>query len=150
MQNISPNITYAEATVTKTGYINIPDVHALKCMTELSNKVIEPLIKQFGDHITISSFYRSQKVNSAVGGAVTSQHTLGQAADITGSGKLTNKMIFDYIKNTLEYDQIIWEFGTDKNPAWVHVSYRINPRKQALRSIKQNGKTRYIQYENAV
>jgi hypothetical protein len=61
------------------------------------------------------------------------------------SSGVTNKMLYDYIKDNLEFDQLIWEFGTDANPDWVHVSYsKVKNRKQKLKAIKSNGKTSYI------
>jgi hypothetical protein len=60
----------------------------------------------------------------------------------------TNKQIFDFIKKNLKYDQLIWEFGTDKNPDWVHVSFTDNVnRKQTLRARKINGKRTYENFK---
>ena len=98
--------------------------------------------------IHISSGYRSKGLNDAVGGSLTSQHCKGEAIDIDMDGSsngVTNKMVYDYIKDNLVFDQLIWEFGTDKNPDWVHVSYsKTKNKKQKLKAIKSNGKTSYI------
>jgi hypothetical protein len=61
---------------------------------------------------------------------------------------VTNKMVFDYIKDNLEFDQLIYEFGDSKNPDWVHVSYESTgrQRKQVLRAVRANGKTTYQNY----
>jgi hypothetical protein len=61
---------------------------------------------------------------------------------------VTNKMVFDYIKDNLEFDQLIWEFGTKENCDWVHVSYESTgrQRKQVLRAVRANGKTIYQNY----
>ena len=82
---------------------------------------------------------------------MTSQHCKGEAIDIDMDGNphgLTNADIFNYIKDNLPFDQVIWEFGDAKNPDWVHVSYSSTgkQRKQALRAVKQNGKTIYQPY----
>jgi hypothetical protein len=62
---------------------------------------------------------------------------------------ITNKMVFDYIKESLEFDQLIWEFGSDSNPDWCHVSYESKgpQRKQILRAKRVNGKTVYEPYK---
>jgi hypothetical protein len=86
-------------------------------------------------------------LNKAIKGAATSQHCSGEAMDIDMDGtSITNAQIFNYIKDNLVFDQLIWEFGTDKNPDWVHVSYESTgkQRKQILKAIKKNGKTSYI------
>jgi hypothetical protein len=61
---------------------------------------------------------------------------------------ITNAQIFNYIKDNLNFDQMIWEFGTDANPDWVHVSFAANrsQRKQILVAKKVNGKTTYTPY----
>jgi hypothetical protein len=94
--------------------------------------------------IHISSGYRSIELNKCIGGSLTSQHCTGEAIDIDMDGSpsgVTNKMVFDYIKDNLVYDQIINEFDY----SWVHVSYAANGknRKQALDAIRVNGKTTY-------
>jgi hypothetical protein len=95
---------------------------------------------------TVSSFYRSAKLNSAVKGSATSQHCNGQAVDIDSPNNEFNRLIFEYIKNNLEYHQLIYEFGDDLNPDWVHVSISDNPRKQILRAKKVGKKTVYEPY----
>jgi hypothetical protein len=94
------------------------------------------------ESIKVSSGYRNPDLNKKIGGSKTSQHCLGQAADIS-CGERTVEM-YEYIKNNLIFDQLIWEFGTDENPAWVHVSYSSTKnRKECLRAYKVNGKTVY-------
>jgi hypothetical protein len=87
--------------------------------------------------LKVSSFYRCPALNKAVGGSATSQHVKGEAIDIQcipGTG-VTNAMIYNYILKNLEFDQLIWEFGNDKEPAWVHVSLKLVGvnRKQTIR-----------------
>jgi D-alanyl-D-alanine dipeptidase len=92
--------------------------------------------------IKISSGYRSPELNKLIGGAKASQHNVGEAVDIDLDGK--NGELFSYIVNNLDFDQIIWEFGDDTNPDWVHVSYKsTGNRKQLLKAVKASGKTQY-------
>jgi zinc D-Ala-D-Ala carboxypeptidase len=98
----------------------------------LCANILDPLREKINKPIIISSGYRSPKTNTKVGGAKNSQHLTGQAADLE-SVCYNNSEIFETIKKmNLPYDQLIWEYGTEKEPAWVHVSYSINPRKQIL------------------
>jgi hypothetical protein len=90
-------------------------------------------------------------LNKCIGGSATSQHCQGEAIDIDMDGTpngVTNKMVFNYIKDNLEFDQLIYEFGNDTNPDWVHVSYESTgkQRKQVLRAYKEAGKTKYKPY----
>ncbi len=113
----------------------------------LAEKVFEPVRVHFGVPIHISSGYRSIELNKCIGGSLTSQHCTGEAIDIDMDGSqsgVTNKMVFDYIKDNLVYDQIINEFDY----SWVHVSYAANGknRKQVLKAVRVNGKTTYQNY----
>ena len=138
MKNISKYITYAESvnsqTATRKKIDNTPNEMELISMQLVALRVFDNVREHFNTPIRVSSFFRSTELNKAVGGARTSQHTKGQAIDMQGTGKLSNKMIFDYIKENLDFDQLIWEFGDKNNPAWVHVSYvsREKNRKQIL------------------
>jgi len=145
MENISKHITFKEATVTNSGILNLPNEKQLIAMKILAKEVFEPLREHFATPIKINSMFRSAMVNKAIGGSETSQHCAnnGAAVDLDGLGTLTNKMIFDYIKDNLEFDQLIWEAGTDENPNWVHVSYKLTKnRKQVLR-MKNKKYTNY-------
>jgi len=150
---ISNNITLHEAvhsfTAKRLGIDNTPDSNALDAMKLVAEKVFQPLRDHVGGPIKINSFYRSPALNKAVKGAKSSQHVSGQAIDIDDVyGHATNAEMFTYILENLDYDQLIWEFGTDENPDWVHVSYvsETQNRRRALRAIKENGKTKYITY----
>jgi zinc D-Ala-D-Ala carboxypeptidase len=138
MKNISKYISYEEAitsqTATRKNINNTPDNLALICMQLLGIRVFDVIRDHFKSPLKVSSFYRSDLLNKAVGGSKTSQHVKGQAIDIQGLGKVSNKQIFDYIKDNLDFDQLIWEFGNKNNPAWVHVSYvsKENNRKQVI------------------
>jgi hypothetical protein len=153
MDNISKHISYKEAirsnTALRRGIENIPDIDQLENMKVLAEKVFEPLRAWVGGPIKINSFYRSPELNVAIGGSKKSQHCEGLAIDIddTYGGRFTNlnAEMFKYIRYHLDYDQIIWEFGDEHNPAWVHISY-VNEdenRQRCLEAYKENGKTKY-------
>lgn len=149
---VSANITLAEAiksqVAERKGIDNTPPVEYFINMKLLAEKVFEPLRAHFGVPIAITSFYRSPKLNRAIGGASNSQHCKGEAMDIDADilGKINNKQIFDYIRLNLDFDQLIWEFDNgDGTPKWVHVSYKkAGNRKQILVAKKNSaGKTIY-------
>ena len=148
--NISEHITYAEATASnkakQLGISNTPNEKELQTMKLLAEAVFEPLRKWYGKPIQVTSFFRSAKINKAIGGSATSQHSLGQAIDIDTVSD--NRKLFDYIKGNLPFDQLIWENGDDNTPAWIHVSYtETRNRKQILRATRKNGKTVYLPYK---
>jgi hypothetical protein len=135
----------------RNGILNMPTEAHIANFKLLAEKVFEPIRNHFRCPIHISSGYRSLELNKCIGGAATSQHCSGEAIDIDMDGSpnnVTNKMIFNYIKDNLEFDQMIWEFGNDSNPDWVHVSYESTgkQRKQVLKAYKENGKTHYKTY----
>jgi hypothetical protein len=153
---ISEHLSLAEVTRSETakrkGVSNMPTEAHLANFKLLAEKVFEPIRNHFGSPINISSGYRSEALNKAVGGSSSSQHCTGEAIDIDMDGStngVTNKMVFDYIKDNLEFDQLIWEFGTSSNPDWVHVSYESTgkQRKQMLKAVKSGGKTSYVPYK---
>ena len=147
---ISKHLSLKEATKSNTAtrleIKNEPRELDLVRMIEIAEKVFEPLREWVGGPIKVNSFYRSPELNSAIGGSKNSQHCIGCALDIDDTfGHKTNAQMFDYIKNNLDYDQIIWEFGDDTNPDWVHVSYISEDanRRRLLKATKINGKTNY-------
>jgi len=155
MSQLSKHISLSEFchsnTAKRKGIDNsIYDAKHLADAKTLCEKVFEPIRTHFGVPIKLSSGYRSLALNKAIpGSSKTSQHCKGQAMDIDADilGGVTNKQIFDYIKDNLEFDQLIWEFGTTSNPDWVHVSFNEgNNRKQILSAIRINGKTSYKAY----
>ena len=145
--NISKNFTLRELTYSQTaiknGIPNVPkDPQVLENLTTLCEKVLEPLREGLGCPIKITSGYRSADLNKLVGGAKASQHNVGQAVDIDLDQK--NAEVFAYIANNLQFDQMIWEFGDESNPDWVHVSYNAaGNRNQLLKAVKIAGKTQY-------
>ena len=125
---------------------NIPNSEQVANLKLVCTEIFDKVREHFGKPIGISSGFRSIELNNRIGGSKSSQHMEGKALDIDGDllGGVSNKEIFDYIKNNCIFDQLIWEFGTENNPDWVHVSYNkgVN-RKQILRAIKSGGKTIY-------
>jgi zinc D-Ala-D-Ala carboxypeptidase len=146
---ISDHVSLKEATRSNTaermGIHNFPDPETLITMKITAEHIFEPLRVKMNEPIYISSFYRSTELNKAIGGSSKSQHCLGEAIDIDDVySKASNADFFNYIKDYLEFDQLIWEFGDDYNPAWVHVSYSLGEnRMRVLKAIKENGKTKY-------
>ena len=147
---ISKHISDKEGTYSSTalrrGLDNTPNEEQLECMKEIAEKLFEPLRKWVGGPIKINSFFRGLSLNTAIGGAKASQHMKGQAIDIDDTfGNATNAEMYNWIKENLDFDQIIWEFGDDKNPNWVHISY-VSPeenRNRCLLAYKKNGKSKY-------
>lgn len=133
-------------TAKRLGIDNMPDNDTLVTMQITAQHIFEPLRNKFNEPIYISSFYRSPELNTAIGGSSRSQHCKGEAIDIDDVySKVTNADFFNYIKDRLEFDQLIWEFGDDENPDWVHVSYNLGRnRMRILKAIKENGRTKYI------
>ncbi len=150
---LSKNLSLAEvfksATATRRGINNYTeDKTVLDNLKLLADNIFQPIRDHFNKPIFVVSGYRCELLNRAVGGATSSQHKLGQAIDIDqdGRSKITNAEVFNYIKDNLEFDQLIWEFGTDENPDWVHVSYSNRHRKQILKATKVHGRTKYKIY----
>jgi len=150
MNEISDHISAKEGTYSNTairrGIENIPNEGQLECMKVLANEIFEPLREWVGGPIKINSFFRCEELNKAIGGSKTSQHCKGQAIDIDDTfHHATNAEMYHYIKEHLDFDQMIWEFGDDKNPNWVHVSY-ISPkenRNRCLKAYKDGRRTKY-------
>lgn len=146
---LSKNLSLAEMIISseakRKGISNMPTEEHLANMKKLAINVFQPIRDHFKVPIHISSGYRSLALNKAIKGSKKSQHVLGQAMDIDMDGtSITNKQIFDFIKDNLVFDQLINEFDY----SWIHVSYNANgtQRKQTLKATKQNGKTVYISY----
>ena len=144
-------VTRSESAKRK-GISNMPTEAHIANFKLLAEKIFEPIRTHFRCPIIISSGYRSKELNAAIGGSLTSQHCQGEAIDIDMDGStngVTNRMVFDYIKDNLNFDQLIYEFGDANNPDWVHVSYEStgNQRKQIFKAIRVNGKTSYTNYK---
>jgi|TARA_R100001463_G_scaffold490_6_gene2218 hypothetical protein len=147
---ISKNISYKEGVYSNTairrGIDNIPNEDQLSNMKLLAEKVFQPLREWVGKPIKINSFFRSPELNTAIGGSGKSQHCKGQAIDIDDTfGYVSNAEMYHWIKENLDFDQMIWEFGDDDNPNWVHVSYvsKDKNRNRCLKAYKEDGRTKY-------
>ena len=147
---ISEHITYAEAihsnTAKRKSIDNTPNPTQVDTMKMTAEMVFEPLRTWVGGPIKVNSFFRSTELNEAIRGAASSQHCKGQAIDIDDVyGHKTNADMFMYIRENLDFDQLIWEFGTDMNPNWIHVSYvsKEENRNRCLKAYKQDGRTKY-------
>lgn len=150
MDNISTHITYSEATFSQSAVDNkidnTPTAEHLEAMKYVAENIFERVRAHFDKPIRINSFFRSQKANKAVGGSLTSQHCKGEAIDVNGLPYgIKNSEIFHYIKDNLDFDQLIWEFGDSNEPAWVHFSLSMKGNKrQVIKAIKvADGKTSY-------
>jgi len=147
---ISKHISDKEGVYSRTALRleikNKPNKQQLNNMVELAENIFEPLRSYANGPIKINSFFRSPELNKAIGGSGKSQHCNGQAIDLDDTfGHLTNSEMYSFIKEHLDFDQMIWEFGNDDNPDWVHVSY-VSPqenRNRCLKAYKQNNKTKY-------
>ena len=151
MKNFSKHVSWKEGTYSRTadrrGLDNTPNAEQKKCMHEISEYLFEPLREWVGGPIKINSFFRGEPVNTAIGGSKRSQHMKGQAIDIDDTfGHKTNAEMYHYIKDNLDFDQMIWEFGDDKNPNWIHISYvthRPNRKKLTVAFRDSKGRTKY-------
>jgi zinc D-Ala-D-Ala carboxypeptidase len=149
---LSENLDLSEVTrsesAKRNGISNTPTPEHIENLKTLAENIFQPIRDHFKKPIRISSGYRSKELNTKVGGSSSSQHSKGQAIDIDMDGTdITNKQVFDFIKDNLPFDQLIYEFGDDNNPNWVHVSYNRNvQRKQVLKAFKLNNQTKYFPY----
>lgn len=147
---LSKNLSLAEvtksATAIKHGIANEPTQEHLQNLKNVAENVFQPIREHFSMPVSVSSGYRSEALNNLIGGSKRSQHSKGEALDLDADvyGGITNRQIFEYIRESLDYDQLIWEFGNDNEPAWVHVSYKSeNNRREVLKAYKDNGYTKY-------
>mgnify|MGYP003111171362 FL=1 len=149
---LSKNLSLAEATKSLTakrlGIDNTPDDWVTENLRQVAINIFQPVRDAFRNPIYVSSGYRSADLNTAIGGSKRSQHVEGRALDLDADvyGGCTNSQIFNYIKENLEFDQLIWEFGDESNPDWVHVSfiYDGDNRKRCLKACRDDkGKVYY-------
>lgn len=136
---ISEKLTLAGATrsnkAAKLGILNIPNVEQIEAIKLVAEKIYDKVKEQFPSCF-IGSFFRNETLNRAVGGSKTSQHCKGEAIDI--DSKNDNANIFNWIKDNLKFDQLIWEFGNETAPAWVHVSFKKTGNRNQIITIKKN------------
>jgi len=148
---ISEHLLLSELTRSESakrrGLSNMPTPEHIENLKVLAANIFEPIRAHFGVPIHISSGYRSEELNRAIKGSKTSQHCKGEAVDLDMDGTtVSNYEIFDFISDNLKFDQLIWEFGTNDNPSWVHVSFVANgkQRGQKLKAVQRGTKTVYL------
>jgi hypothetical protein len=146
--NLSKHVTRAEFersdTAIRHGISNLMTESDIIRAKELCENVFEPIREHLGKPIKVNSGYRSLAVNKRIGGAKTSQHSVGEAIDLD----LHDRDLFEWIIDNVVFDQLIFESGTEDKADWFHISYRKNRnRKQVLRMIKIGGKSTYIPYK---
>ena len=138
--NISKHITYSEGTYSKTaqdkGIANIPNEVQLAAMKLVAEKCFEPLREWYGKPIRINSFFRNAELNRAVKGSKTSDHVKGMAIDLDAGSNVENLKLFNWLKDNVEFSQLIHEYGDKSGPEWVHISYNPNNLKTQLLYIK--------------
>ena len=148
---LSRNLTLKEAvksnTATRLGIDNNPDDWDIENLRAIAENIFQPIRDHFGVPIGVSSGYRGKDLNKAIGGSKYSQHMTGEALDLDADmyGKITNADIFKFVKNNLHWDQMIWEFGDDEEPNWVHISYKPSGgnRKQIKRAYRDSKGVHY-------
>jgi len=150
-ENLSLSEVIRSESAKRRGIDNMPTPEHLANLKILAEKIFQPIRENFRVPIHISSGYRSRKLNAAISGSATSQHCTGEALDIDMDGSphgVTNLDIFNFIKDKLDFDQVINEFPKNGNPDWVHVSYKVKGgnRKQVLKAVKVNNQTKYIPF----
>lgn len=153
---LSKNLSLSEVTKSgqaiRLGIDNSPTTEHLENLKAVAENIFQPIREHFNKPIFVSSGYRSQALNAAIGGAKNSQHSKGEALDLDNDAveSPTNREIFDYIRENLDFDQLIGEAYDKKNNtfAWVHVSYKKdgNNRGEVLIMEKKNGKSTYRPY----
>ena len=143
--NFSLNELTKSQTAERKGIDNTPGTEHQENLKKLCENVLQPVRDHFEQVVSVSSGYRSPELCTAIGSKTTSQHARGEAADFEIFG-ISNKVLADYINETLHYDQLILEYWneSDPNSGWVHCSFSEgNNRKQYLRAYKEDGKTKY-------
>lgn len=149
---LSKNFSLAEFTESNTairnGIDNNPTAEHIHNLVELCENVLQPLRDRIGSSIRVTSGYRSEALNKAIGGSKTSDHSHGRAADIklVINGVNISDELYHGIKAMgVPFKQLIWEFGDDDTPQWVHIAFdKDNNKMQCLKAYKENGKTKYM------
>jgi len=137
-KNLSLNEVTRSDTATRLGISNEPTQQHLQNLKKIAKEIFQPVRDHFNEPIYISSGYRSKALNKVLGGSKTSQHCKGQALDLDQDYRntnVTNKQVFDFIRENLEFTQLI----NENNYSWVHVGYDSNNLKNEVLELK-NGK----------
>ena len=147
---LSKNFSLLELTKSQTaerkGIDNTPSPEHQENLKSLCTRILQPVRDHFNRVVSVSSGYRSPALCEAIGSKITSQHAKGQAADFEIYG-LSNGELATWIKENLDYDQLILEFWSPENPnsGWIHCSHNSEGnRKEYLRAYKNEGKTKYV------
>lgn len=148
--NLSKNFTLAELcnshTAKKLGIDNKPNEVELQNLRYLCEMILQPLRDHFGKPINITVGFRNKRLNKAVKGSLTSFHLKGCAVDIDNeNSEITNKKIFDFIRENLPYTELIWEKGSSKEPGWVHVAI-VKGRENEKETLKTLDGKKYLTY----
>jgi Peptidase M15 len=130
------------STADRLGIDNTPNSEEIRNLRKLCEKILQPARDELGP-IRISSGFRSEELNIAVGGVSNSDHRLGFAADVIPINVGTKKLAEWVVENCPEFDQVILEFGTLDNPNWIHLSAAPRNRKQVLRATREDGRVVY-------
>ena len=146
-ENFSLNEFTKSQTATRHNIDNTPSMTEILNLTSLCERVLQPVRNNFQKPMIISSGFRCKELNTKIGGSATSQHVIGQAADIEVLG-ISNLELSDWIHNNLNYDQLILEFYNEKegpNSGWVHVSFNNESNRHEYKEAYKNeqGQTRY-------
>jgi hypothetical protein len=134
-------------TAERKGIDNSPTAEHIHNLAALCENVLQPLRDKLKHSIRVTSGYRSEKLNNAIGGSKTSEHSFGKAADIKliidGENK-SELLYLSILEMGIPFRQMIWEFGDEETPSWVHISFnKDDNKKQTLRAYKEKGKTKY-------
>jgi len=155
---LSNNLSLSEVTKSNTairrGIDNSPTAEHIENLKYLAEKVFQPIREHFGCPIFVSSGYRSKDLNEAIGGSQRSFHSHGMALDLDMDGRsnsVSNADIFYYILNNLQFSELIWEFGDDNNPNWVHVAIAKGreDEKNAKIAYREDGRTKYKKWDRS-
>lgn len=146
-QNFSLEELTRSDTAERKGIDNSPTAEHIHNLAELCENVLQPLRDKVKHSIRVTSGYRSEKLNNAIGGSKTSEHSFGKAADIKliidGENK-SEILYLSILEMNIPFRQMIWEFGDNETPSWVHISFnKDDNKKQTLKAYKDNGKTKY-------
>ena len=143
-KHISKKEAWGSSTATRLHIDNTPSAEQLAALQLLAEKVFEPLREWYGEPIIINSMFRSAALNLAIGGAKNSQHCADNGAAMDIDTVDDNEILFNWLRANVDFDQLIWEFGDDTKPDWIHVSYKHEGnRKQVLKATRKDGRTIY-------
>ncbi|HQQ81953.1 MAG TPA: D-Ala-D-Ala carboxypeptidase family metallohydrolase [Cyclobacteriaceae bacterium] len=150
-EHLSKYLTLQDAIKARPGFSNKPSEDQIKALIYWGTCVLDPIVEHFGVVPFLHSVFRNDAYNAAIGGDPHSQHRFGQAGDMDFDNvpkAPNNKALFDFVVRNLNFDQIIWEKGTNENPDWVHVSAidGVN-RKKITQCVVVEGKTCYKPFD---